>query len=696
MQSILTVLLLTFIPMIKNIISANENVTPNDKEIAALREYFPACFSSDGSFDIERFKEYLSDKVAVTNEGYELRFLGKNYARLLASLDTTTVIVPDEEHNSKPENANSQNIYISGDNLDGLKHLLKSFYQKVKCIYIDPPYNTGKDDFVYKDSFNFTVEELSDKLSISDEQAKRILDLTKRGSASHSAWLMFMYPRLMLARDLLAKEGVIFISIDDNEQGNLSLLCNDVFGEENFVALLTWEKKKKGSYLANDITNIKEYVLVYAKNKALFTGLIGEINTEEETYPCVNASNGRDIRIIPAGIESKYREKDFTMKKGEIISDTTMTLVLHSDLIIKNGVLAEDLSIEGNWRYGQEAMTEYARAKELYITRDLYLRRIVNEPRNKGLKDLLLRLGDAQESGYSYEIDFNNLQQNGWGSNEDADEEQRLLFGEQSLMSYPKPVLLIMKLLASLQEERMIVCDFFSGSATTAEAVMRLNTNGKRITYIVVQLPENIDDKVANSTGDDKTNAERLKTFLDSCNRPHTLNYLGIERIIRAAAKIREEHPDATADLGFRHFTLTEPSAETLDKLETFDPKLETGFMVHNTVMQDFGVPTVLATWLVRDGYGFTASVQSVDFAGYTGYYIDKHLYLINSFDVDTREKSIAEITDRFENEGDFNPENVVLCGYSFTWSEMESLKINLLRLKDTEKNLRINFDIRY
>lgn len=677
--------------MIKDIMVANESVTPNAKEIAVLREHFPACFAADGSFDIERFKEYLSDKVAVTNEGYELRFLGKNYARLLASLDTTTVIVPDEAHNSKPENANSQNIYISGDNLDGLKHLLKSYEGAVKCIYIDPPYNTGSDGFVYNDSFSFTAEALADKLSISDDQAKRILDLTKRGSSSHSAWLMFMYPRLMLARDLLAKEGVIFISIDDNEQGNLSLLCNDVFGEENFVALLTWEKKKKGSYLANDITNIKEYVLVYAKNKVLFTGLIGEVNTEEETYPCVNASNGRDIRVIPAGIESKYREKDFIMKKGEIISDTTMTLVLHSDLIIKNGILAEDLIIEGNWRYGQEAMTEYARAKEIYITRDLYLRRIVNEPRYKGLKDLLLRLGDSQESGYSYEIDLNNLQQNGWGSNEDADEEQRLLFGEQSLMSYPKPVLLIMKLLASLQEENMMVCDFFSGSATTAEAVMRLNTKGKQIKYITVQLPENIDDKAANSTGDDKKNAERLNAFFDSCNRPHTLNYLGIERIIRSAAKIREEHPDTTADLGFRHFTLVEPSAETLDKLEKFEP--ESGFLLQNTVLQDFGVPTVLVTWLVRDGYGFTAPVQTVDFDGYTGYYMDKHLYLINP---DLRNEAIAAITAKYETDGAFNPENVVLCGYSFTWTETESLKVNLARLKDTEKNLRINFDIRY
>lgn len=678
--------------MIKDIITANESIAPNSREMEILKEHFPSCFHRDGSFDLVRFQEFLSDKVAVTNDGYEIRFLGKNYARLLASVDTTTVIAPDEEHNSKPENAHSENVYISGDNLNGLKHLLKSYARKVKCIYIDPPYNTGSDGFVYNDSYNFTAGELSEKLSISEEQAKRILDLTKRGSASHSAWLMFMYPRLLLARDLLTDDGTIFISIDDNEQANLKLICDDVFGEENFVTLLTWEKKKKGSYLANDITNIKEYVLVYAKNKALFTGLIGEVNTEEETYPCVNASNGRDIRVIPAGIESKYREKNFTMKKGEIISDTTMTLALHSDLVIKNGILAEDLVIEGNWRYGQEAMTEYARAKELYITRDLYLRRIVNEPRYKGLKDLLLRLGDSQESGYSYEINLNNLQQNGWGSNEDADEEQRLLFGEQSLMSYPKPVLLIMKLLASLQEESMIVCDFFSGSATTAEAVMRLNTKGKRITYITVQLPESIDGKVANSTGDDKRNAERLNAFLDSCNRPHTLDYLGIERIIRASAKIRVENPSTTADLGFRHFTLKEPTSMSVEKMEKFSPD-ENGLVITNTVLEEFGIPTVLTTWLVRDGYGFTAPVETVDFAGYTGYYMGKHLYLI---DQELSNEAIAAITEKFETDGAFNPENVVLFGYSFKWTEMEALKTNLARLKDTEKNLRINFDIRY
>ena len=248
--------------MVKDIMERNESVMPNDKEIAILREHFPACFNSDGSFDLERFKEYLSDKVAVTNEGYELRFLGKNYARLLASLDTTTVIVPDEEHNSKPENANSQNIYISGDNLDGLKHLLKSYAKKIKCIYIDPPYNTGSDGFVYNDNFNFTVEELVEKLSISEDQASRIHDLTKRGSASHSAWLMFMYPRLLLARDLLDDDGVIMISIDENEQANLELLCNDVFGGENHLVTMTRRTKSGGGSAADAFAVEHDYICV--------------------------------------------------------------------------------------------------------------------------------------------------------------------------------------------------------------------------------------------------------------------------------------------------------------------------------------------------------------------------------------------------------------------------------------------------
>ena len=678
--------------MIKDIINSNEAVLPNTKQIEVLKENFPACFKEDGSFDIERFKEYLNDSLTVTNEGYELKFLGKNYARLLTSVDTTTVVVPDEEHNNKPENKDSQNIYISGDNLDGLKQLLKSYQGKVKCIYIDPPYNTGSDGFVYNDNFNFTIEELATKLSIDEEDAKRILDLTKRGSASHSAWLMFMYPRLLLAKDLLTNDGVIFISIDDNECHNLKLLCDDVFLEENFVAELTWEKKKKGSYLANDITNIKESIVVYSRNKLSFNGLIGEINTNEETYPCINASNGRDVRHIPAGIMSKYREKNFTMKAGEIISDTTMNLVLKSDLVIKDGILVQNLDIEGNWRYGQDAMAEYAKKGELYITQDLYLRRIVNEPRYKGLKDLLLRLGENEESGYSYSFDANNLQASGWGSNEDADEEQRILFGEQGLMTYPKPVLLMMKLLTSVRDERMTICDFFSGSGTTAEAVMRLNANRNKHRFIMIQLPEDLDKSYVSASGDEKKRIKKLVNYLDSNNRVHKLDQLGIERIIRAAKMIKEENPDTTADLGFKHYTLEEPNRTTLDKLEKFVPE-DQGMVLTNDILTDFGTQTVLTTWLVRDGYGFNADVKAIDFEGYIGYYINKHLYLI---DANITDAAIAAIVDKYEMDGNFNAENVVIFGYSFIWTKTEELKTNLARLKDTEKNLRINFDIRY
>ncbi|WP_311561955.1 site-specific DNA-methyltransferase [Peptoniphilus duerdenii] len=676
--------------MIRDIITANETVTPNQKEINILKENFPSCFRADGTFDMVRFSEFLKDKIDISHEGYELKFLGKNYAKMLASLDTETVIVPDEAHNSLPENVNSENVYISGDNLDGLKHLLKSYAGQVKCIYIDPPYNTGSDGFVYNDKFNFTVEELVEKLSIDEEQAQRILDLTNRGSASHSAWLMFMYPRLQLAKDLLDKDGVIFISIDDNEQGNLKLLCDDIFSETNFVAQLVWEKKKKGSYLADSVTNIKEYILVYAKRKEEFSGLIGEINSEEETYPCVNASNGRDIRVIPAGIESKYRDKNFHMNAGEIISDTTMNLVLHSDLVIEDGVLAEELKIESNWRYGQDAMTEYALNKELYITRDLYLRRIVKEPRYKGLKDLLLRVGDNDESGYSYDVISSNLQKTGWGSNEDADEEQRLLFGEQSLMSYPKPVLLIMKLLSCLQKQDLLVVDFFSGSATTAEAAMRLNSRGMNIKTISIQLPENLDVKSETSTGDDKANAKKLISFLDKNNHPHTLDYLGIERILRSTKKIKEENPNTTADLGFKHYTLVEVSQNTLDKIEGFD---NSGYITDTTVYDEFGTATILTTWLVHDNYGFINKCEMVDLAGYTAYWCENHLYLINPR---LTEEAIKAIVEKYNTEGTFNPQNIVLFGYSFNYVEMENLKTNVKILRDSEKNLKINLDIRY
>lgn len=367
-----------------------------------------------------------------------------------------------------------------------------------------------------------------------------------------------------------------------------------------------------------------------------------------------------------------------------------MNLVLHSDLVIENGILAKDLDIEGNWRYGQDAMTEYANNGELYITRDLYLRRIVREPRNKGLKDLLLRVGDVESAGYSYVYDENNLQSSGWGSNEDADEEQRLLFGEQSLMSYPKPVLLIMKLLSSLHRDDMIVVDFFSGSATTAEAVMRLQLLHDSLRYICIQLPENLDESLINATGDDKKSVKKLIDFLDSVNRPHFLDQLGIERIIRAAKKIKEENPETVADLGFKHYTLKTVDEQTLDKLQRFD---NSGFVTDKTVYDLFGTNTVLTTWLIHDGYSFVNKCKKIDLAGYTAYWCENHLYLI---DPNMEEEAVKALIDRYNSDGSFSPKNIVVFGYSFNYVNMENLRTNVKILKDSAKNLTINLDIRY
>ena len=214
------------------------------------------------------------------------------------------------------------------------------------------------------------------------------------------------------------------------------------------------------------------------------------------------------------------------------------------------------------------------------------------------------------------------------------------------------------------------------GSATTAHAVMQLNAedNGNR-KYIMVQLPEEV-----------KENSEAYKGGYS------TIDQIGMDRIIRSANKIKADNPDTKADLGFKHFNLAEPSLNTLDKIEVFDPN-ENKLLADKTLIDEFGKPTILRTWLARDGYGLTIEPKELDLSGYKGYFIDKHLYLI---DTEIPNQAIEDIVVKYETDGNFNPENIVLFGYSFTWTEMEQLKVNLKRLKDTEKNLNINFDVRY
>ena len=528
--------------MIQNIAHNNENVSINDKEISILKEHFSSCFKKDGSFDIERFKEELKDKVDIVHEGYELKFLGKSYAKLLASLDTTTVITPNTEHNNLPENKNSENIYISGDNLDGLKHLLKSYYKSVKCIYIDPPYNTGSDGFVYKDNFNFTADELQDKLSVDETQAKRILDLTKRNSASHSAWLMFMFARLQLAKDLLKDDGVIFISIDDNEQANLKLLCDDIFGEENFLGQWNWFKSATPPNLSKKIKKNIEFILCYQrqKNDVVFRGVLKSSTSDD---PITKPQNSlKDLLFKPNTLNINI--EDSIIKKGFYGTDKYPN-ELKNDLIVKNGKNENEVTFSNKFTWTQPKLES-----------ELNNNTVINLSKNLVIS--------YKKSNYSEEVPPNFINKDvNVSTTENAGRDLLQLFDDLKVFDYPKPISLMKYLINFLVHDNDMILDFFSGSASTAHAVMQLNSedDGNR-KFISIQLPEVLNPK--------DLSQKNAFDFLKSNNRPTTLDYVGIERIIRASKKIKTE-TNAMVDYGFKHFILNEPSQNTLDKCDTFD-----------------------------------------------------------------------------------------------------------------------------
>ena len=268
---------------------------------------------------------------------------------------------------------------------------------------------------------------------------------------------------------------------------------------------------------------------------------------------------------------------------------------------------------------------------------------------------------------------------------------KQLLHTEDSVFSAPKNMGFLKLLFTLFEDDEFYIVDFFSGSASSADAVMHLNEEqNKKIHFIAVQLPEDLDYKFENATGDDKKSAKIAISFLDRQKRPHTLDYIGIERIIASSLKIKEDNPNTTTDLGFKHYTLAEVSQTTLDKIEKFD---NSGFITDTTVYDEFGTATVLTTWLVHDNYGFVNKCEMVDLAGYTAYWCENHLYLINP---GLTEEAIKSLVEKYNTEGAFNPQNIVLFGYSFNYVEMENLKTNVKILRDSEKNLKINLDIRY
>ena len=629
--------------MIKDIMNHNADAVAGQKEMDALKKYFPQCFHADGEFDIEAFKAALPGGTTITDETSGFNWLGKNYARMLTNMDTTTLIRPDEEHNAKPENKDSQNVYISGDNLDALQHLVKSYSGKVKVIYIDPPYNTGSDGFVYNDKFNFTAEELAKRLDVSPERAERILSMTRRGSASHAAWLTFMLPRLSFARDLLTDDGVIFISIDDNEQANLKKLCDEVFGEECFVAQFIWEKRLNRENRRE--TSVRhDYILCYSKN--YYDDEIKRINQLPMSGKALASYSNPDND--PRGL---WKSDPAHAQAGHGVESQFYTVVA------PNGK-KHKLPSGRCWIYNEETMKKAIKDNRIWFGQD-----------GNGVPRVKTYL-NAKERGLTPETMI--FAKEG-STNEKAKNDLKELFGGIAVFETPKPVELIRHLLKMAFKEGLAV-DFFGGSSSTAHAVMEMSIDGSNMHYILVQLPEPY-----------KPDSEAFKAGYK------TIDEVGMERIKRAAKKIKSENPLFAGDLGFKHYTLEEPKEDALMLMEQFDPSKD---IISPLEVNDFGLEAVLRTWLVADGYGLTEDAEEVMLGNYKAYWKDDHLYMINP-DHDFNESSIAALMDKYNGEP-FSPHNIVIFGYSFGFTHREELQKNLRTLKDGNKTLTVNIDVRY
>lgn len=672
----------------------NENHDPVENNLLILKRYFPQCFSKDGEFLIEKLKEELQD-TDISHESFSMNWLGKTYAKIITDLETETILVPDTEHNQNEENYHSENVYLTGDNLDILKHLTNAYVNKIRAIYIDPPYNTGSDNFVYQDNFKFTPGKLSELANISLEEAVRILDFTERKSNSHSAWLTFMYPRLFIARELLSDDGVIFISIDDNEQANLKLLCDEIFSEENFVAQIIVQANKRGQTY-NDIAKTHEYILVYTKNPDgpinelkkevgdfRYEDNIGEFSTRELRNR--NPKYGRFNRpnlFYPIYVNPNVEDKDgfhpVSLEKDDDYSVEVLPLNSHGE--------------ESCWRWGTKKFLNNNNEETLESN-------LVAKMKTTGKYGIYEKYRKTTYKAKTIWFDDEVINEDGdlWSENGVITEQgtvELANLGMSGLFDFPKPPYLVKKVLQLGTDKDSLVLDFFSGSATTAQAVMELNAedNGNR-KFILAQLPEDLDQRLADASQSDKPYYERLINFLDSMEKPHLLSEIGIERIKRAADKVKKEKK-ADIDYGFKIFDVV-PISEQISSNELSRMMEFSGSTVYdNTLLDEFGREAILSTWMLEDGHSLSMNYEEVKLGDYVAYKVEQTLYLLDGdFSI---EEQLKEIIERIENDKDFTLNKVVLFGYSFTTNTIASISDNMKHLRNGSKSANIDVEVRY
>ncbi|MDR2152293.1 MAG: site-specific DNA-methyltransferase [Helicobacteraceae bacterium] len=620
----------------------NNRVLPNGALINTLKTHFQQFFDANGDFKTDKFLEELkTSNINEVRDGYKLSFIGKDYAKLQTGRASETMIAPDRAHNDKAENKNSANVFITGDNIEALRHLQNAYENKIKMIYIDPPYNTGQ-EFVYNDKFEFDDEKLKNALGYNDNEIARLKSI--QGRSSHSAWLTFMYPRLKIAQKLLKDDGVIFVSIDDNEQANLKLLMDDIFGEGNFAALFPWRKRTAKSDVPFGVSQDYEWILCYAKTNEFTAGVKGGTRKYFETADFPNRP---------------WRLHDLTSQRSASERPNSFFTMIDP----KNGA---EYAANPNrtWAITKDTFEKYYEQKRIIFPGDYDFLNI-SKPSFRYFKD-----DDAEKLGEQFGyMQLSTLLPKEAGLSQDGTKDFAELF-DNKIFSFPKPTALIKHLINAINhfDKNAIILDFFAGSGTTAQAVIELNAeDGGNRQFIMVQL-------------DEPTNADSEARKAGY----NTIDEIARERIKRAAQKIKSEAGlnAQNLDCGFKHFRLITPDIQTIDKIIEFDPTDQSLF--NDDMITPFAYPqsetngldTLLATWLIDDGFTFNTHIENIEFAQYTAHYVKEAaiVYLINQgFDTHALKSLLNKIG---KNELCVN--TIVIYPYSFSFEVMRELKTNI------------------
>lgn len=574
----------------------NDVVSDNIKKLAQL---FPSAVK-DGQLDVNALKEELGTFEEVGKEKYEFTWSGKQNAKKIAQQDVfgkTLKFCPEKSKNADT----TENIYIEGDNLEALKLLRQNYYNSIKMIYIDPPYNTGN-DFVYNDDYSMAQEESDIAEGVVDELGERY---TKNisGNKFHANWCNMIYPRLKLAKDLLTDDGVIFISIDDNEIDNLKKICNEVFGEANLVAEIPWQSRAS---IQNDtdFSVNHEYICVYAKNRRQENRRLKESNYSEwhkkDSFVC---------KPLPLD-KSKFDNPD-NDPRGLWKADPFDAPNVRPNLtypVVNPNTGEEHLPPRGRcWRI---LPAKFSSALE--DNRIVWTNNGLGRPQLKVFYEEKKEFGSVDNSWFSADR---------IGTSTNGTKELMKLFDGSAFFDTPKPVSLLSKLITLANvEENDIILDFFSGSTTTAHAVMQLNAeDGGHRKYIMVQLEEKTDEK-----------SEAHKAGYN------TICEIGEERICRAGDKIKAEHPDADIDIGFKVFEIANTNIKW-NELELKDEQIDFANLSNNPDQVDFkqgtkDIDVVYEIMLRQKNIPLPSKIEVLDEIGSRTYlYADSYLICLET-----------------------------------------------------------------